>query len=437
MLGSLEIQSVTPLQAPPPPRVVLLVHGHPDYSAGGAEMAAFSLYKALSARNPEGTHLVSWVSPQRLRTHSRGLVTRVEPALNEWLFHSEPAEWLYGLSASRANLHHGLIAFLREIDPDVIHLHHFLGFGMDAIRLIRLELPRAKLVMTLHEFLAICLRDGQMVTTNQNSLCTHASPVKCTGCFPHLYRSHFALREAWYRRHFGLIDQFISPSEFLKERYVAWGLPAEKIVVLENAQICVTNPPPKVRIADEHLRSTFAFFGQLNPYKGAEVLMDAAAALQEMIIEDDEDLPQPHVIIYGTTGNQSEEFKTRLAERLEELKGVVEYRGAYSRHEVLDLMTASGWVLVPSTWWENSPVVIEEAFYAGRPVICADIGGMAEKVSDGVNGLHFRARDPYDLARVMLRCLREPALWEQLRRGVRRLPSLQDSAEDHYALYAR
>ena len=35
----------------------------------------------------------------------------------------------------------------------------------------------------------------------------------------------------------------------------------------------------------------------------------------------------------------------------------------------------------------------------GRPVICSDIGGMAEKVTDGVDGLHFRGGDPEDLAR--------------------------------------
>ena len=206
--------------------------------------------------------------------------------------------------------------------------------------------------------------------------------------------------------------------------------------MLENAQIAVTNPPPRARSEDEDLKATFAFFGQLNPYKGADVLMDAAAALMEML-EGEEGAPRPHIVIYGTTGNQSDEFKAKLAERLEELKGVVEYRGAYSRHEVIELMSSTGWVLVPSTWWENSPVVIEEAFLAGRPVICADIGGMAEKVENEVNGLHFRARDPHDLARVMRRCLREPELWDRLRRGVRRLPTLEESAAQHYGLYAQ
>lgn len=41
-----------------PERVVVLVHGHPDYSAGGGEMAAYSLYRALKTSAPEDTWLV-------------------------------------------------------------------------------------------------------------------------------------------------------------------------------------------------------------------------------------------------------------------------------------------------------------------------------------------------------------------------------------------
>jgi len=75
-------------------------------------------------------------------------------------------------------------------------------------------------------------------------------------------------------------------------------------------------------------------------------------------------------------------------------------------------------VVVPSIWWENSPLVIQEAFAAGRPVICSDIGGMAEKVTDGVNGLHFRVGDPEDLAATIHRAVITPGLWEHLRRGI-------------------
>lgn len=46
-------------------------------------------------------------------------------------------------------------------------------------------------------------------------------------------------------------------------------------------------------------------------------------------------------------------------------------------------------------------MVIQEAFVCGRPVIAADIGGMREKVRDGVDGLHFQARNSLSLATVL------------------------------------
>ncbi len=75
-------------------------------------------------------------------------------------------------------------------------------------------------------------------------------------------------------------------------------------------------------------------------------------------------------------------------------------------------------MVVPSIWWETGPLVVWEAFQHGRPVICSDIGGMSEKVTDGVNGLHFRRGDADDLAETMLRAAETPGLWEQLHAGI-------------------
>ena len=91
------------------------------------------------------------------------------------------------------------------------------------------------------------------------------------------------------------------------------------------------------------------------------------------------------------------------------------FAGRYNYAELASLMSNVDWIVVPSIWWENSPLVIQEAFHFGRPVICSDIGGMAEKVDDGVNGLHFRAGDPTSLARTIKRAAEEPQLWERLR----------------------
>jgi len=78
---------------------------------------------------------------------------------------------------------------------------------------------------------------------------------------------------------------------------------------------------------------------------------------------------------------------------------------------------------VPSIWWETGPIVVWEAFQNGRPVITSDIGGMSEKVTDGVDGLHFRTGDAQALARTMRRAAETLGLWEEMHARVPRQPA--------------
>jgi glycosyltransferase involved in cell wall biosynthesis len=93
------------------------------------------------------------------------------------------------------------------------------------------------------------------------------------------------------------------------------------------------------------------------------------------------------------------------------------------------------WVVVPSVWWENSPMVIQEAYMYGRPVICSGVGGMAEKVRDGVDGLHFRVEDAGDLAAKLQTAAGSPDLWQQLHANVRPVYSMAQAVADHGAIY--
>ena len=110
--------------------------------------------------------------------------------------------------------------------------------------------------------------------------------------------------------------------------------------------------------------------------------------------------------------------------------------GPYQREQLPHLMSKVDWVLVPSVWWENAPLVILEAFQHRRPVICSDIGGMAELVEDGVTGLHFRHGDAADLARTMHRAARQPALWRRLTQALPEPPKLDDAVDRHLELYS-
>jgi glycosyltransferase involved in cell wall biosynthesis len=95
------------------------------------------------------------------------------------------------------------------------------------------------------------------------------------------------------------------------------------------------------------------------------------------------------------------------------------------------------WVVVPSIWWENAPLVIQEAHLHRRPVITSSIGGMAELVQDGVNGLHARPDDPLDLARVMRRAVEERGLWDRLVLQIKPPPSIDAVAQAHLLLFDR
>ena len=75
-------------------------------------------------------------------------------------------------------------------------------------------------------------------------------------------------------------------------------------------------------------------------------------------------------------------------------------------------------------------MVIQEAFTAGRPLIVSNIGGMAEKVDDGVNGLHFSARNPQSLAKVMLNATSK-TLWMELSENIEAPISYADCAIEH------
>jgi glycosyltransferase involved in cell wall biosynthesis len=172
----------------------------------------------------------------------------------------------------------------------------------------------------------------------------------------------------------------------------------------------VTDRVPE-RADESRPRNRFAFFGQLNPYKGSEVLLQAVELLEGGF--------DGHVWIFGANLEiQPIELRERVAALVERNRDRVTFAGAYRHSELPKLMAGIDWVVVPSVWWETGPIVVLEAFQHGRPVICSDIGGMSEKVTDGVSGLHFRTGDARHLAEVMTRAMETPGLWEKLREGI-------------------
>lgn len=258
-------------------------------------------------------------------------------------------------------------------------------------------------------------------------LCREATPDDCHACFPEHSSAEFWLRKRYIQRNFEGVDHFVTPSEFLKARYVGWGLDRQRISVIENGQPPCARIPPRA-LREGELRGRFGFFGQINPYKGLDILLQAISLVPA-------DLQgKLQLEVHGANLEaQAPEFRARLQAPLERLQanGMLRWAGPYDREQLAGRMGGVDWVMVPSIWWENSPLVIQEAFSLGRPVICSGVGGMAEKVRDKVDGLHVEPGNPVAWAAAMAAAAESPTLWERLSGNIGPRISLDEAADSY------
>jgi len=272
---------------------------------------------------------------------------------------------------------------LHEEKPQIVHMHNtFLMVSPSVYAACRdAGVP---VVQTLHNYRLLCpatnfFRDG------------HA----CEECLEHsLWRGvfHGCYRDSrpatatvalmlGLNRKFGTweegVDCYIALTEFARNRFIAGGLPPDKVVVKPN--FVQPDPGPRAGSGDYAL-----FVGRLSPEKGPGILLEALNQLQGRI---------PLVIVGDGP------LRAELESRAKQLRlASVCFRGRRTHEETIAAMQGARCLVLPSVCYENSPVCIAEAFACGTPVICSRLGAMAEIVADGRTGLHFIPGSGEDLA---------------------------------------
>jgi glycosyltransferase involved in cell wall biosynthesis len=412
------------------PRILFIAANHPAIRPGGAERYALEVFEALRDGGRFDAKLLARSGPP-FSTASPGRrggpVTQFGEDPDQYLLHMDASDfdWLYGRSPEKSTLTGFFRDFLLELQPDVVHFQQTMLIGYDVLRVTRNTLPHARIVYTLHEYLPICFRDGQLLRTGSNQLCEEPSPRRCHECFPEVSQQSFFMRERFIKSHLAVVDLFLTPSAYALERYVEWGIPRERIRHTPHGR-----PPADVvpEPSTSTRRNIFGFFGQLTAYKGADVLLKAIDRLGDGF--------DGHLWIHGANLDAAPgQFQTEFRDLTERLSDRVTEAGQYRPGDLSKLMSQVDWVVVPSIWWETGPLTVLEAFQHGRPVICSDMGGMSEKVTNGVNGLFFRRADPHSLAGVLRRAAAERGLWESLRAGIPSVQTMRDHVVSLEALY--
>ncbi len=378
---------------PEPASVCIIAHSHPDFSKGGGEMAAHRQFHAMRAAGRRAV----FVGACDVGTQYAAL-----RPIEQVIAHGED-DYVYsfaGMAEDRLGWddpyqRRTLVEFLAGLGSEVYHFHHYWRLGVDLIHDLMEARPDARFVMTLHEMLAICLHHGQMVKTRSRELCRRESPLSCLACFPDQTLERFAFRKATLLAVLRRFDHIIYPSEFLRDRYEAWGLRGQRASVIENYLGDELLALPRTPGDATRLSPRFGFFGQPTAFKGLDILLRALPlALREN--------PAITVTVFGADREDALRLFPVLEPFLDAAGQNLSFAGRYDPLDSVELMRSVGWVVVPSIWWENSPVVIQEARRAGTPLIVSDIGGMAEKTAPGVDGMHFKRGSPVDLARAML-----------------------------------
>ena len=210
------------------------------------------------------------------------------------------------------------------------------------------------------------------------------------------YRVLRAARTAALRR----ARHVFSPSAYLREIALGWGLDPERVSVLPNPAPEVPALPSQeaLRVELDLDGDVLAFAGRLGPQKALDTLLEALSRV-----------PDVRLVVVGD-GPDRAMLERRAAELVDDR---VRFTGSVPREDVLRLFRAADAAVLPSAW-ENLPHTVVEALAVGCPVIATRVGGVPEVVRDGENGLLVEPNDPAALASAITRFLADPSLRERL-----------------------
>lgn len=359
-------------------RIALVVHKFPPASYGGTEVYTLNLARGLSARHEVAVFYRDDGDASRFREEPmqrEGFLTwRVGRAFKA--ASANPAALFFD-TFFNPEVEASFQRFLASFRPDVVHFQHLMLLSYRLPTLSR-GIPQW---LTLHDYWFLCA-NSQLIWPDMQLCRGKALGLNCARCATArigspllnagrpVFAPLFQLRDALVRRAALQIGRFISPSHFLKQQYVQAGFPVQPFAVLENGvDVARLRSFPRVPASDGRLRVTY--LGALAWQKGVHVLVEAARELDPQRVA---------VRVYGNP-DTFPDYSARL--RALANPQTTTFEGPVPNAEVGRVLAETDVLAVPSLWYENSPVVIQEAHAVGVPLLASDTGALPEKVGRG------------------------------------------------------
>jgi glycosyltransferase involved in cell wall biosynthesis len=347
---------------------------------------------------------------------------------------------------------------VRGLEPDVFHLHSWTtGAGIEHLRQVaELKIPS---VVTLHVPAAICMR-GTVLLEGRTACDGRIYEQRCAYCWaegrgvpapaarllarlpkwtPPAWTARSPLRRAATlvsaRAMAGnqakqlheiarLSGRIVVPSRWMYAALRSNGLAADKLLLSGQAAGEAFGRDRRAPPGQGGRGFAIGFVGRLDAYKGVQTLVEAVSLLPAA--------RELRLIIAGST---DEPENRRLIEQSAQRDSRIELLGALPHDRIPAFLETLDVLAVPSHCQETGPIVVLEAHAMGVPVMGADLGGIAERIRDGVDGWLLPFDDPRAWAVAMQQAVTNPVEVTRRAANSQRARSTSDIAAEMAALY--
>jgi glycosyltransferase involved in cell wall biosynthesis len=355
----------------------------------------------------------------------------------------------------------GFRAVLRKAGPRIVHLHARTS-AISELLIDAAHDSGAAVVFTYHTPTVSCTR-GTMMLFGQQPCDGFIEPKRCTACalaahgVPKSLAGLAALAPnilaatsktpkgdpellsflqipaliAGERRRFcdfvGKVDHVVAVCRWVREVLERNGVPPEKITLSRQGLSQTLSNPPRRAAGGQREPLRIAYFGRIDRAKGPDLLARALKLIPTVPVKID-------IFAVRQVAGPDRVYEWLAAQAQADSR--LTLRTAVAPDQVISVMADYDLIAVPSRWLETGPLVVLEAFAAGVPVLGADLGGIAELVHNGMDGILVPADDTVAWAAAIVGFIDNPHLVRDMRAKIKMPRSMDAVVDDMATVYS-
>lgn len=303
---------------------------------------------------------------------------------------------------------------------DIMHVVHPMRHGY-AIKVAHsISLP---IVLTLTDFWLLCPKF--ILVTSKGELCKGSEDyLKCIeNCYGSFFKNKLHNRIKEVQDILRTVDCVVSGTNFLIKMFELNNFSSN--IKLIRFGTDYNNVRSNLKKYSENSEITIGFLSTLIPHKGAAILIDAFNKIN---------LKNIRLKIYGHYFGEKEYYET--IKKMVNNNKKVEFYGEYKYEELPDIFNEIDIVVVPSLWWENSPLILLGALAHNVPAIVSNLDGMTEIIKDGENGFSFDVGNVESLAKVLQKISNDPTILNELKAKICHPPRIEEEAFEYEKIYS-